>query len=381
MLKGPSYYSPIKGYKRLRTRVSAVYKRLVDLKYFHAKPADIWDEARWQQWSEGLKNVVNSSLFSKVLLSKKVLGNGLNEYESHVLASRVVELIGSVKKNKKLSKKYDLGIKAVIGRPFSNNATEPSMLFSNRYANTKEALENHKHQIGSTIKPFIYGTLFSLGVKPTDMVETGPITLKLLSGKWSPREAHKNLPEEVTVEYALQHSYNRPVVRLAQKVGMENLEDGLKHYFPDLNSPLAQYQAQLLGAVELYMKGIYQALTHLIKSQCERSKEWEHQNVLNVLADPTLTTISHRVNKGLKELSFFGKTGTTNKGLDNWFVFFDGDIVGAIWVGHLGARDLKGVKLYGSNTSFEIFQQFLMSRGKRYAEFTCPGQAQEQATL
>ncbi|MDH5582099.1 MAG: hypothetical protein OEY33_09350, partial [Bdellovibrionales bacterium] len=91
----------------------------------------------------------------------------------------------------------------------------------------------------------------------------------------------------------------------------------------------------------------------------------------NLLSDPSQTTISKMVGKYLKRHSFFGKTGTTNKGLNNWFIFFDGVKVGVIWVGWEASQNIKDLKLYGSTTAFKLFQGFYLNNGLRFNEIDC----------
>lgn len=53
----------------------------------------------------------------------------------------------------------------------------------------------------------------------------------------------------------------------------------------------------------------------------------------------------------MQKLRFFGKTGTTNNGYDNWYVAFDGKNLTIIWVGYEGARTTKSLGLYGATTA------------------------------
>ena len=84
-----------------------------------------------------------------------------------------------------------------------------------------------------------------------EKLRTNPIVLKLISGNWSPREAHSHLPEIVDYAYALEHSLNRPVVKAVKNVGFDQFSKSLEEYIPSLKKPLGEYPAQLLGSIEL----------------------------------------------------------------------------------------------------------------------------------
>ena len=73
----------------------------------------------------------------------------------------------------------------------------------------------------------------------------------------------------------------------------------------------------------------------------------------------------------MQKLRFFGKTGTTNNGYDNWYVAFDGKNLSIVWVGYEGERNTKSLGLYGATTAFSVFQNFYRDRGKRFTQFGC----------
>ena len=137
--------------------------------------------------------------------------------------------------------------------------------------------------------------------------------------------------------------------------------------FPNLNIPLEEYPAQLLGTVEITMEELFNIYRKFIIRDCTR----DQQSVVKILSDPKETTIRRLVGEEFGNLRFFGKTGTSNNGFDNWFVFYEGTRLGVIWVGLEGDRSGKDLKLYGGTTSFKIFKDFYLNSGKRFGEFTC----------
>ena len=126
-----------------------------------------------------------------------------------------------------------------------------------------------------------------------------------------------------------------------------------------------------MGAVELTLWELHDIYKKFISKECALGLNEENSGVLYLLSDPKQTTIRLAVGSVIGKQRFFGKTGTSNKGFDNWFLFFDGVRLGVIWVGLEGSRNVKQFRLYGSNTSFKIFELFARDSGRRFGELNC----------
>ena len=368
LLKGPYYYHPIRKTTRLKSRVKIVFNKLKEIGSISTK-AKPWDEKKWERWLKELKERNKTRPYYAVWRTYKNNSPYLEDFEKfHFIFETNKVLADAIEKVKEEKLDLDLSIKAI----FADIKQGEGKFFSyySKYERSKKrGIHDEFHQVGSTLKPILYQIFLNNGYKMSDMVETKPIPMKLVSGNWSPREAHKIKEKEVTLSEALMKSYNRPVIRLSQLVGFEKIEKELIEYIPKLKTPLDQYPAQLLGAVELSMKELFEAYEDLVNKSC--LKEDVEESVIEVMSDPTLTTIRFRVAKELSRLKFFGKTGTSNNGLDNWFVSFDGSELGVIWVGHEGDRKNKKLPFYGSNTSFRVFNAFNRTRGKRFNDLAC----------
>ncbi|RLA65058.1 MAG: hypothetical protein DRQ88_02630 [Epsilonproteobacteria bacterium] len=362
LLKGPNYYHPLRNLKRLQKRTNVVFKKLVELNLFSKKNTSVWGTKRWKRWQKRLERLEKKKPFEAIWFTLADKGNYLDNFDRYIFKSKVNKLLGGLKGA--LGNK-DLSVKALIG----DISSKQKFKFYSKFERSKErAIDDERHQLGSTVKPIIYRIFFDLGKTPEDIVLTGPLTLELKSGPWSPSEAHKmNIPE-VSLLKALQKSLNIPVIRIADELGMSKIEAPLKARFKSLKLPLEEYPSQLLGSMELSLTQIYELYKNFIMGECSKSEE---DNILFMLADPKLTTVSRTVGKYFSNLSFFGKTGTSNKGLDNWYVFFDGKSLGVIWVGLEGIRTNESLSIYGGTTAFQLFQGLFRDRGKRFNELTC----------
>lgn len=377
LLKGPGYYHPIRHLDRLKKRTTSVFKKLVSLSFF-SKKTKMWSDQDWTKWQKKLQAKEKKRHYHSIWATLNVKNKLLNPYEKFIFQISTRKVLKQMRK--KVGAEKDISIKAYIGNPFSKERENDFKFYSKVERNREIAITDEKHQIGSIIKPLLYGIFTKNGKSMNDTVSTDKITLKLLSGVWSPREAHKPRHKKITLLDALLKSYNRPVIRIAREIGFELIEKELIEYIPELKQPLAEYPAQLLGAVELGLQKIFLLYSKFINEECRQVTNFNESssqedlfksNLLYMLSDPKITTVKRIVGEHMKNMRFFGKTGTSNNGYNNWYIFFDGRRLGVIWAGLEGRRDGKHLALYGGSTSFRIYQYFSRNSGKRFNELSC----------
>lgn len=363
LLKGPNFYNPIGKSERLRGRANLVFEKLVRMNLFPSGTEEKWADSTWEMWLEQLTKRQKEKPFrSNWWLSKNLEKGDLGTFERYTFHNSVRKTLRTIKER---HPEKDIAVKAYFG---DLKKTTPNYFYYSKYErNWERAQKEERHTLGSTIKPLIYSILIELGTTMETEVETGPLTVKLKSGEWKPREAHKIAEPMISLTSALKLSYNRPLIRESINRGLVNVEKEMLKLFPNLNIPLEEYPAQLLGTVEITMEELFNIYRKFIIRDCTR----DQQSVVKILSDPKETTIRRLVGEEFGNLRFFGKTGTSNNGFDNWFVFYEGTRLGVIWVGLEGDRSGKDLKLYGGTTSFKIFKDFYLNSGKRFGEFTC----------
>jgi penicillin-binding protein 1B len=260
----------------------------------------------------------------------------------------------------------DIAVKAIV-RDWKKEGIEDFNFYSKYERETKNAIERERHQVGSTLKPIIYAALTDLGVDLEQSVETGPVQLQLKSGAWTPQESQRVQESTVSVAQALRMSLNRPLIRLAQTVGFDVLEEYFLVDIPTLKRPLGEYPAQLLGSLELSLSELAKLYEQFFFKQCRGNSG----AIINILDDPKQTTIKRVVGRVMSQMRFFGKTGTSNGGRDNWFVFYDGAQMSVVWVGQESGRQGEKLNLYGSSTAFKILENYLLYRGRLFNDLHC----------
>ncbi len=386
MLKGPNYFSPIRHLERIKKRTGIVFRKLVSLNLFPSQYVNPWPDKKWESWRKKIIKKVEVGEYVNLWRISLANGKTLPLFEHYVLLQKISKVNRFVKKR---SSGQDFAVKIIMGEPLASlnkekGSEDKYFTFYSKFERLKKAaIEKEKHQIGSTIKPILYRIFLDNGKSFDDHVDTSEIELKLKSGSWSPRESHEGIPAEVTLGEALATSLNRPVIRISKELGFDLIEQKLKPQIPSLLSPLSEFPAQLLGSLELSVMGLYQLYKDFILKECSLIKKTNKNrsqfeqtkkpdSILELLSDPKRTTVRKAIGQHMKNMSFFGKTGTSNNGHDSWFVFYEGRRLGVIWVGLEGRRKKNSeIRLYGSNTSFKIFEEFYRDRGRRFSEFSC----------
>ena len=372
MLKGPNYYRPDKNLERLKSRVEAVFKRLKENNIF-SPSEEKWDQKTWIAWQTEYIQRSKGKNFRLYYRLSLDTGEALGSFDLYVLQKTINS---NLTKFKEKWPNEDIAVKLIIGHKNCTDQNCPRMYqyYSKIERDLKLAIKEERHQVGSLLKPLVYDFFIDHGKKWDDMVGTSPITLNLKSGKWRPKDYSKVKVEEVSLQTALQKSKNIPLIRLSEEMGFDKVELMLEKYIPNLKRPLGEYPAQLLGAVEMSLGEVFEMYQDFLSIKCEEvlnQKTTFEQSVIYLMSRAKETTISKIVDPKLEYSYLFGKTGTSNLGHDNWYIAFDGNWIYAIWVGVDSNRTDKELYFTGASTSYRIFQQYLLGRGKLIPEVFC----------
>jgi penicillin-binding protein 1B len=345
MLKGPGLYSPFnKNKKNIIQRSNIVFQKLIRENFFLGKiPA--WNKKQWSNWfrSDFSGRFELLSSFQKV---------------DKLEFSQYVFVLFLEKKIKVLKNQYPNGEFAyhVLG---VNNKQEQINIFSR-----KSVVELPKN-IGSLLKPFVYSKLFRT-IDPRTKISTEKIILKLKSGEWAPSD-HFDDKEFVTLDFALLKSLNIPYIRAVSDYGFEKIEKFLDLKIDKIKKPLSEYPAQLLGSIELKLREVLTLYNNFFKLKCTDPGV---AKVVKILSSPQNSTTARWVGD-LHNARFFGKTGTSNNGYDNWYVFYDSRDLYVVWIGHVGSRNIGRLALSGGGVSFDVLRNFLTSRAKNIGQNIC----------
>ena len=245
-----------------------------------------------------------------------------------------------------------------------------------------------RRQPGSAFKPFVYSVALENGMSPVSTI-TGirQVVINAPEGVWIPRDERASEQETLTLREALfesnnaaavllqQHVGSRPILRLANDLGVSNQPDvpslalgsGLVTplqltaayaVFPSLG-----YRVRPRGLIEVHDAG--GDLLHRTNIETEQvlSPQVSFQ-MLTMLED----VIDRGTGASARTLGVHGavggKTGTTNDYHDAWFVGFNSAVVAGVWVGYDQPTRIRAGGT-GARVALPIWADFMRRTAQR----------------
>ena len=290
----------------------------------------------------------------------------------------------------------------VVMDPFTGRVLAISGGFSFKQSEFNRATQA-KRQPGSAFKPFVYALALENNFTPTSLVLDAPLVLDQGDDlkMWKPENYGKKFYGPSTLRVGLEKSRNLMTVRIAQNLGVEKIVDfskALKIYDnPEelLSISLGSAETTLLkltSAYSVFVNGGKLVEPILIdriqdsegntifnndKRKCINCDQISYltndypeikNNYMQIFSPETafqMTSILEGVvqrgtAKKLKDLNLniAGKTGTTNKNTDTWFIGFTSNVLVGVYVGSDNPTPL-GKYETGSKTALPIFKSFI----------------------
>ena len=257
-------------------------------------------------------------------------------------------------------------------------------------------------QAGSTIKPFTFLAAFEdeVGFSPATLLPDEAIERRVDGKTWAPRNYDGRYLGEVTARRALATSRNIPAVLLAERVGMGRMH----RLWTDLGlSGATRNPAASLGSFEatpVELAGAYTALGaggRWARPSIVRAAQapdggllWNEDPILVKRAGAVPAFLTNQLLQAVMTEgtgkkagrwgaggALGGKSGTTDRARDAWFVGVTPELAVAVWVGFDKNRPLG---LTGSQAALPTFARFVASTGTTGGAFPQPAGV-EQAQL
>ncbi len=235
-------------------------------------------------------------------------------------------------------------------------------------------------QVGSSFKPYVYTAIIDQGGRPDDTVLDAPVTFQTASGPYSPHNFDEKYEGTITLRRALAQSRNIPALKLADSIGIRNVEEYARKF--GITSPLPPYLPVAIGAAEATLfeqtsafsvfpddgVRLVPKLITKVTDYAGRVLEEDYPDVKDVISSRTARLMTSML-EGVVEhgtavaatklkLPLAGKTGTTNDFTDAWFVGFSPAMTAGVWVGFDEKKSL-GAKETGARAALPIWMQFM----------------------
>jgi penicillin-binding protein 1A len=296
----------------------------------------------------------------------------------------------------------------VVMDPFTGRVIALSGGFSFKKSEFNRATQALR-QPGSAFKPFIYALALENGYTPSTLILDAPLVLEQGSDlkMWKPENYGKKFYGPSTLRMGLEKSRNLMTVRIAEQLGLKKIVNFSKqlgiYKNPSelLSISLGSAETTLLRLTSAYCSFVNGG--KLIKPiMIDRIQDSEGNTIFNsetrkcincnqasflnkdypkiedeflqIFSAETayqMTSILEGVvqrgtGKKLKDLKLdiAGKTGTTNKNTDTWFIGFTSKLVIGVYV---GADQPKPLGKYetGAKTALPIFKNFVKNAVKK----------------
>ncbi|QIJ83951.1 penicillin-binding protein 1B [Vibrio coralliilyticus OCN008] len=395
MVKGPSYYNPVRFPERAKERRDLVLRLMMQQGILSAnqydmaasRPLDIQDNPRiasrqpayFQQLKIELKEKVGDAFQSDIGLRVFTSLDPVSQQElEQAIAKKIPQL-------SKVAGKSLEGAAIAVDR---HTGEIRAMVGGKRtgYDGFNRAL-NASRQIGSLAKPAVYLTALEQPDKYNlaTTLHDKPISLKGSKGSvWSPRNYDRKFRGDVPLYIALAKSLNVPTVQLGMQLGIPNVVNTLEKLGVDRNE-IRPVPSMFLGSFTLtpfQVAQMYQTLTNSGKRaplsalrsvvDLEGNALYQSLPLMSQTIDQQAAWLTtYAMKRGVLEgtgrylnsqfgwAALAGKTGTSNDTRDSWFVGVDGREVTTIW---LGRDDNKPTKLTGSSGALRVYAEYLNHR-------------------
>ena len=352
-------------------------------------------------------------LYAKIEIENKELGiidfKNVNwiraESFQNIIKVNDIIYVKKIKKNKwslKQLPKINGGI--VVMDPYTGRVLAMAGGFSFKLSEFNRATQAQR-QPGSAFKPIVYAAALENGFNPSTLVLDAPFVIEQGEGlkTWKPENYGKKFYGPSTLRIGIEKSRNLMTVRIAQKVGFDQISKitenfGIYKNVPELLSvSLGSAETTLIKLTNAYCTFVNggkkvtpifidriqdrrgKTIFNADKRKCVGCEEISYlkdeiptieDNSEQIISTETAYQITSMMEgvikrgtgKRLRNLNIplAGKTGTTNKNMDAWFLGFTSKLVIGVYVGFDDPKSL-GKYETGAKAALPIFKKFIKS--------------------
>lgn len=408
LVRGPSFYDPLKTPDKAKKRRDLVLQEMADLGYItkaqaeqaQRKSLDVLKDphqaiSRYPAFLDLVRRELQQQYRNEDLTSEGLrIFTTLDVEAQENLEAAIQTTLAKLDKQTKAD--VPLETAAIITRRTTGEivalagARDPTSSGFNR------ALDSVR-QIGSLYKPVVYLTALANPQKYTVTTPVQDTSFRIdTSGgpSWSPKNYDNREHGMVPLHKALAHSYNLATLRIGMGVGVAHTVKTLRNL--GVERPMPVFPSTLLGIGELSpmdVTQLYQTLASdgfvTVPSAIQAVVSLDGKPLqrfgikLKQSVDPAavyvLDTVLQEVTREgtaksvynylPKDFNVAGKTGTTNEMRDSWFAGFTGDLLGVVWVGR---DDNQPAKLTGAQGALQVWGAALKKTARDPLRLTPP---------
>ncbi|MEW6501061.1 MAG: penicillin-binding protein 1A [Thermodesulfobacteriota bacterium] len=400
--QAPSRYSPFRNYKLAKSRQAYVLNRMTEEGFITADAAQkaykqplIWGPTtayaeennyfiqhvrNYLEERYGEERLINEGLRIYTTLDQKL------QKEAVAAVKRGVANWATRQKDHVAAGSPQAALLAMEARTGMVRALVGGTDFSrSQYNRATQA----KRQPGSAFKPIIYAAALNRGMTPASVINDEPLRLQGASAgvRWEPKNFDNKYHGPTSLRDALVYSRNIVTVKILQEIGVANAIAMARDL--GITSPLNSDLSLALGTSELSMLeltaayavfangGDYHQPIFVTKVTDKNGVTLEENNAeARRVLDPQVAYQMSRIMQGviaegtarnIRSLGIpaAGKTGTTDRYMDAWFIGYTPELVTGVWVGFDQKAPL-GRNETGGQAAAPIWLEFMGTARKVY---------------
>ena len=402
--KGPNFYAPTKNYELSLGRANRIIERMLNLGWIDQETYDRATQERPKVYNDTLSKNSGPYVIDEVM---RQLGDAFPDIRSggykiyttidmrlqeagyKALQSGRNEIIARAQEAGELDANIQSQLNGALMSLDPSTGEILAMVGGYDYSTSPyNRVTQAKRQPGSAFKPFIYQVALDSGMSPASLVPDIARTYTYAGEggeekTWKPKNYKNEYKGMVTIRDALTHSRNLATINMVSDMGFGKVVDGLHRYGivenlpPDLSIALGTIGMSPFNLAKYYtMFATGGVLTNpilirqVITPKGETFRYENKRRQVNTREQTYLMTsiLQDVVRYGtgtaasVPGLDVAGKTGTTNKNVDAWFIGYSPTVETVVWMGHDNNTPMRRSETGGRAAApvFRYYYQDLM---------------------
>jgi penicillin-binding protein 1A len=391
LLKAPSRLSPARDPKAAEERAQLVLAAMREEKMIGDKELTVAMSApatRAAAYWTGSENYVADRIMEE-------LPGLIGEVRSDIIVDSTVDLTLQELAEKSIRRLVDengekLNVSQGALVSIDNSGAVRAMVGGHDYANSQfDRASEARRQPGSAFKPFVFMAALEQGRTPDSVRNDAPIKI----GKWTPDNYNGKYYGKVTLATALAKSLNSVSAQLTMEVGAEAVVEAAHRM--GIESDLIANTSLSLGTSEVtpleltaayvpFANGGYRPDIHFVKRITTTEGEVLYENtggnnprvvraeivgMMNSMMAGTVETGTAR--KAAFAWPSAGKTGTSQKSRDAWFIGYTANLTTGVWFGNDDGAPMK--KVTGGALPAQAWHEFMVAAHEGVPVAPLPG--------
>ncbi len=396
--KGPNFYAPTKNYELSLGRANRILERMMELGWIDQETYDKATQERPKVYNDTLTKNAGPYIIDEVM---RQLGDSFPDIRSggykiyttidmrlqesgyKALQSGRNDILKRAEEVGELDETMKAQLNGALMSMDPNTGEVLAMVGGYDYTvSPYNRVTQAKRQPGSAFKPFIYQVALDSGMSPASLVPDIPRTYtyedKGEMKEWKPKNYKNDYKGMVTIRNALTYSRNLATINMVSDMGYDKIVQGLRGF----------------GITETLPPGLSIALGTMLISPYNLAKYYTIFPTGGVLTNPILVRQvitpkgetfryeNKRRQVDTKEQTYLmtsilqdvvargtgtaarvagvevaGKTGTTNKNIDAWFVGYTPAVETVVWFGNDNNTPMRHSET-GGRAAGQVFRYF-----------------------